>query len=131
MKHTVPQELLMLNRWQEAGAVVEMALLDPHGCSFFVDWGASARSTVADLRASTDFGATPARFRELVEVLRRNSPEFSTFWAMHDVQPKAYETKELLHYERGLLTIDFLAFDVSSAPGHQLLVHRERPANGS
>ncbi|WP_241199229.1 MULTISPECIES: helix-turn-helix transcriptional regulator [Rhodococcus] len=156
----VPQELLMLlQTWQEAGAVVldpvldvialnahaedlfsgfavrrnllEMVLLDPFGRSFFVDWEASTRSTVANLRASADFGATPGRFRELIEKLRRNSPEFPAFWAMHDVQPKTYETKELLHHERGLLTIDFHAFGVSSAPGHQLLVYRERLQNGS
>lgn len=151
----VPAELLtLLDTWQEAGAIVldpvldvialnaqaeelfsgfaarrnllEMVLLDPYGRLFFVDWAASARATVANLRASADFGETPARFRELIAELRRNSAEFPELWAMHDVAPKTHETKELLHHERGLLTIDFHAFGVSSAPGHQLLVYREQ-----
>lgn len=156
----MPQELcLLLNAWREAGAVVlgpvldvialnaraedlfsgfadrrnllEIVLLDPHGRSFFVDWESSARSTVANLRASADFGAEPARLRELVEELRRDSPEFSVFWAMHDVQPKTYEIEELLHHGRGVLKIDFHAFGVASAPGHQLRVYRKRLQNGS
>jgi transcriptional regulator with XRE-family HTH domain len=151
---TVPAELLsLLDTWRESGAIVldpvldviamneraeslfsgfdrtrnllEMVLLDPFGRSFFVDWEASAQSTVASLRSSADFGTTTTRLRELTNELRHNSPEFPALWARHDVKPKTHETKELLHHSRGLLTIDFHAFGVSSAPGHQLLVYQE------
>jgi len=155
IERNVPAELLiLLDTWSEAGAIVldpvldivalnarardlfsgfsttanllEMVLLDPHGRSFFVDWEASAQSTVANLRASADFTETPARYRELIATLRAESPEFPRFWDTHDVKPKTYETKDLYHPQRGLLTIDFHAFGVSSAPGHQLLVYQER-----
>jgi len=154
IEHNVPTELLLLlDTWREAGAIVldpvldivalnarardlfsgfstdnllEMVLLDPRGRDFFVEWEASAQSTVANLRASADFNETPARYRELVASLRAESPEFPGFWDMHDVKPKTYETKELLHPRRGLLTVDFHAFGVSSAPGYQLLVYQER-----
>jgi hypothetical protein len=150
----IPGELFaLLDAWREAGAIIldpvldivslneraeelfsgfasptnllEMVLLDPFGRTFFVDWEASARATVANLRASADFRTTPARFRQLVQTLRQKSPEFPALWAMHDVQPKTYERKELSHQLRGLLTIDFHAFGVASAPGHQLLVYEE------
>lgn len=155
IERNVPTELLMLlETWSEAGAFVldsvldivalnarardlfsgfsktgnllEMVLLDPHGRSFFVDWEASAQSTVANLRASADLTDTPAHYRELIAALRTTSPEFPRFWDMHDVKPKTYEKKELRHPRRGLLTIDFHAFGVSSAPSHQLLVYQER-----
>lgn len=151
----IPAELLsLLDTWREAGAIIldpvldvialneraedlfsgfattrnllEMVLIDPHGRSFFVDWEASAGSTVANLRASANYRTTPIRFHELMQFLQLNSPEFSGLWAMHNVRPKTHETKALRHQMRGLLTVDFHAFEVSSAPGHQLLVYRER-----
>lgn len=151
----MPAELLhLMNSWEEAGAIVldpvldilamnaraqdlfsgfaktanllEMVLLDPEGRSFFVEWEASAEATVANLRASADFATAPARFRDLIALLRRTSPEFPLLWSRHDVQPKTHETKQLLHHREGLLTLDFHAFGVASAPGHQLLVYQLR-----
>lgn len=153
----VPAELLvLLDSWEEAGAIVldplldilamnsraqdlfsgfaqtanllEMVLLDQQARTFFVDWEASAAATVANLRSSADFSTVPARFRELIALLRRTSPEFPELWLRHDVKPKTHETKELLHHREGLLTLDFHAFGVTSAPGHQLLVYQVRQA---
>jgi transcriptional regulator with XRE-family HTH domain len=156
----VPSELLtLLDSWKEAGAIVldpvldilamneraqdlfsgftstrnllELVLLDPAARTFFVEWEASAEATVANLRASADFAAVPTRLRQLMAKLRRESPHFPELWARHDVRPKMHETKQLLHHHRGLLTIDFHAFGVASAPGHQLLVYHERePLHG-
>ena len=150
----IPGELTaLLNSWHEAGAFVldpvldilamnakaeelfdgfastanllEMVLLDPQARSFFVDWDSSAEATVANLRASADFANQPARLRELVSTLRRDSPEFPELWARHDVRPKTHETKLLRHRVRGLITVDFHAFGVASRPGHQMLVYQE------
>lgn len=155
IERNVPAELLrLLDNWHEAGAIVldpvldvvafnpratelfsgfaaagnllEMVLLDPHGRIFFVDWEASAEATVANLRASADVIDSSARYQELIAALQADCPEFPALWGLHDVKPKTHETKELLHPRRGLLTIDFLALGVSSAPGHQILVYQER-----
>lgn len=151
----VPSELLdLLDSWREAGAIVldpvldvlamnekaeelfdgfaetsnllEMVFLDPEGRRFFVDWEASAEATVANLRASADFAATPARQLELLDELRAESPEFPAIWAKHDVRPKTHETKLLRHHTRGLLTAEFHAFNVASLPGYLLFVYNER-----
>jgi transcriptional regulator with XRE-family HTH domain len=151
----VPPELLaLMDSWEEAGAMVldplldivvlnsraaelfcgfsetanllEMVFLDPEGRRFYVDWEAAAEGTVANLRASADFSHTPARLTELLETLNSGSPEFADYWSRHDVQPKTHETKLLHHPIRGRLTADFHAFGVSSAPGYQLLIYRER-----
>ncbi|KIH98483.1 XRE family transcriptional regulator [Streptomonospora alba] len=154
----VPPELLnLMDSWHEAGAIVldpvldvlamnaaaqellsgfcetanllEMVLLDPEGRRFFVDWAASAEATVANLRASADFAVAPARLRELLTLLEAESPEFPALWARHDVRPKTHETKRLSHPTRGLISVDFHAFNVASVPGYQLLVYRERPGS--
>lgn len=151
----VPHELTsLLQSWHEAGAIVldpvldlvicnkkatdlfsgfsstgnllEMVLLDPYARRFFVEWTASAEATVANLRASADFAGLHARFRELLVKLRRESPEFPAMWDRHDVKPKTHESKELRHHRHGLLTVDFHAFGVVSAPGYQLLVYQEQ-----
>lgn len=113
----------------ETANLVEMVLLDPEGRRFFVEWEASAEATVANLRDSADFAGVPARLRELLDRLEAESPEFPGLWARHDVRPKTHETKVLRHPARGLLTIDFHAFDVTSVPGYKLLVYRENPGD--
>ncbi|MGY2079984.1 helix-turn-helix domain-containing protein [Modestobacter sp. SYSU DS0657] len=108
--------------------LVEMVMLDPVGRTFFVDWETAARSSVANLRASADFAATPRRFEELVRRLTRGSPAFAELWARHEVRVKTYATKDLMHPALGPLTVGFHAFQVPSAPGHQLVVYQELPA---
>ncbi|WP_433696950.1 helix-turn-helix transcriptional regulator [Nocardiopsis sp. CA-288880] len=116
----------LFSGFEETANLLEMVLLDPEGRRFFVDWEASAEATVANLRASADFAVAPARLRELLDRLEAESPEFPGLWARHDVRPKTHETKVLRHHARGLLSIDFHAFDVASVPGYQLLVYREK-----
>jgi transcriptional regulator with XRE-family HTH domain len=118
----------LFSGFEETANLLEMVLLDPEGRRFFVDWEASAEATVANLRASADFAVAPARLRELLDRLEAESPEFPGLWARHDVRPKTHETKVLRHPARGLLSIDFHAFDVASVPGYQLLVYREKEA---
>ncbi|TDQ54481.1 helix-turn-helix domain-containing protein [Actinorugispora endophytica] len=110
----------------ETANLVEMVLLAPEGRRFFVEWEASAEETVANLRASADFAVAPARLRELLGRLKAESPEFPGLWERHDVWPKTHETKVLRHPTRGLLSIDFHAFNVASVPGHQLLIYQEK-----
>lgn len=109
--------------------LVEMVFCDPAAREFFVDWDESAKSTVASLRASGAFCSTPHRFEALVARLETASPLFRELWARHEVQPKTYEVKQLRHSVAGELTIEFHAFGVSSAPGHQLLVYQIEPGS--
>jgi transcriptional regulator with XRE-family HTH domain len=120
--------------FEETANLLEMVLLDPEGRRFFVEWEASAEASVANLRDSADFAVAPARLRELLDRLEAESPEFPGLWARHDVRPKTHETKLLRHPARGLLSIEFHAFNVASVPGYQLLVYREgagSPRDGS
>ncbi|MFC3518379.1 helix-turn-helix transcriptional regulator [Streptomonospora nanhaiensis] len=116
----------LFSGFAETANLLEMVLLDPQGRRFFVEWRASAEATVANLRASADFAATPARLAELLDRLNAESPESPGLWARHDVAPKTHETKVLRHPARGLLRVDFHAFNVASVPGYQLLVYREQ-----
>ncbi|MDA0564188.1 helix-turn-helix transcriptional regulator [Streptomonospora sp. S1-112] len=116
----------LFSGFEETANLLEMVFLDPEGRRFFVEWDASAEASVANLRASADFAETPARLRELLDRLNAESPEFPALWARHDVRPKTHETKVLRHPERGLLNIEFHAFNVASVPGYQLLVYREQ-----
>lgn len=109
--------------------LVEMVFCDPAAREFFVDWEESAKSTVASLRATAEFASTPHRFKDLLARLEAASPRFRELWARHEVQPKTYEVKQLRHSTAGELTIEFHAFGVPSAPGHQLLVYQIEPGS--
>ncbi|MGY1855504.1 helix-turn-helix transcriptional regulator [Modestobacter sp. SYSU DS0290] len=114
--------------FEDTTNLVEMVMLDPVGRTFFVDWATAARACVANLRASADFAATPRRLDELVRRLTAGSPEFAELWARHEVKAKTYATKDLMHPVLGPITVGFHAFQVPSAPGHQLVVYQELPA---
>ncbi|WAM14774.1 helix-turn-helix transcriptional regulator [Rhodococcus sp. JS3073] len=109
--------------------LVEMVFCDPTAREFFVDWEESAKSTVASLRATAKFSSTPHRFTDLIARLEAASPRFCELWARHEVQPKTHEVKQLRHSTAGELTIEFHAFGVPSAPGHQLLVYQVEPGS--
>jgi transcriptional regulator with XRE-family HTH domain len=64
------------------------------------------RVWVAELRGAYARGGPRSHAAELVRALERESAEFRTLWAEHQVAEKALRTKRFVHPEVGELTLD-------------------------
>jgi transcriptional regulator with XRE-family HTH domain len=109
--------------------LVAMVFLDPAGRTFYTDWDRAASSCVANLRATGDVYVGARRRERLVEQLLAGSTDFTRLWSQHEVEPKTHDAKELYHPAVGTIRVQFDALEVSSMPGHQLVVYRAEPAS--
>ena len=111
--------------------LARMTFLDPAGLAFFADWHRAAEACVANLRLALGYDAHDHAALALVKELSAGSAHFDSLWARHDVRGKTREAKTFLHPEVGPLTLEFISFDVRSAPGQQLIVYRAEPFSSS
>lgn len=90
---------------------------------FGAAWSDQARRVVAQFRATHDLWAGDPAFVELLERLRRESPEFTTWWKMHDVRPSAAGRKQMDHPKKGLLRFEHASFQANDDPGLRLVIY--------
>jgi transcriptional regulator with XRE-family HTH domain len=111
--------------------LLRMTFLDPEGRRFYVDWNRAAEASVANLRAASVADPDDPALTALVEELLEGSEEFAALWNSHSVRGKTHEAKEFHHAAVGSVTLSYQAFDISSAPGQQLVVYQAEPASSS
>lgn len=111
--------------------LLRMTFLDPEGRRFYVDWAGAASASVANLRAASVADRTDPALLALVEELSEGSPEFRALWNAQSVRGKTHEAKEFHHPAVGRITLSYQAFDVTAAPGQQLVVYQAEPASPS
>lgn len=104
--------------------IARMVFLDPFGRSFFTDWERATASSVANLRLALGHTGSADEVRALVIEAHGASALFRELWDRHDVRGKTHEAKEFRHPDVGDLLLEYNAFDVRSAPGHQLIVYQ-------
>jgi len=105
--------------------------LDPAAPVFYRDWNSAALSSVAGFRMATGTAPDNPRVRELLDHLRRTSPEFERMWQRGDARSKAAEVKTLVHPDVGEVTLRVQTFDVRSSPGQQLVIYHAEPSTAS
>ena len=99
-------------------------LTDPDARGLFgTTWSAEAKRMVAQFRATHDFWAGDPAFLDLLERLRRGSPEFATWWEAHDVRSGAAGRKLLNHPEKGLLRFEYATFQANDDPALRLVIY--------
>ncbi|MFJ6548069.1 helix-turn-helix domain-containing protein [Microbacterium sp. NPDC091676] len=81
--------------------------LDEASRDFYVDWESGAAATVALLRAEAGRDPQDKALRELIGELSTASPEFSGFWAAHDIRIRHEGTKRLQHPQVGLVELTY------------------------
>lgn len=111
--------------------ILRMTFLDPEGPRFYVDWQRAAEAAVANLRAAVGARIDSAEVAELVAELNAASPDFAELWSRQNVRGKTLEAKQFHHREVGAIALHYLAFDVRSAPGQQLVVYQAEPGTAS
>ena len=78
---------------------------------------------VAQFRATHDLWAGDPAFVELLERLRRGSPEFEGWWKAHDVRAAAAGRKQMSHPRKGLLRFEHASFQAEDDPALKLVIY--------
>ncbi|QKT12015.1 helix-turn-helix transcriptional regulator [Rhodococcus sp. W8901] len=79
----------------------------PTARSLFVDWEATARASVAQLRTMNAHCPTDPYLLDLVSDLESADPTFHHLWASHAVGPRRHTRKDLDHPDLGTISYDF------------------------
>jgi len=90
---------------------------------FGAGWSDEARRMVAQFRATYDDWAGDSAFAQLLEQLRRGSPEFVAWWEAHEVRGTASGRKILNHPKQGLLQFDYSSFQANDDPALKLVIY--------
>jgi hypothetical protein len=88
-----------------------------------LDWQSVARFAVVAFRADTARAGASANVQELVDELRRLSPESEMMWRENDVRTHGGGTKHLRHPVAGLLALEYSAFSIDGRPDLSLVVY--------
>ena len=96
----------------ERNAIYQL-FLGPRMRGMLVNWEGHARECVARLRAIYARNVDDPWFNELVELLRKGSPEFAGWWSAGDVKVEHDGVKCYEHPEAGRLSFDFTVLDVA------------------
>jgi len=92
-----------------------------------VDWEGTARGVLALFRADRGRYADDPRFAEVIDDLRRVSPEFGRWWPRHDVREHAAERKEIEHPVVGRLVLEPTTLQLVGSPDLKLVVYAPLP----
>ncbi len=90
-----------------------MIYLSPGAVDFYPDWEKAARAKTAQLRTAVAADPDDPYLRDLVAELTAHSAEFRRIWALHEVQVRGNEEKELRHPRLGDLTLSWEVLSVS------------------
>ena len=78
---------------------------------------------VAQFRMTHDLWAGDPAFAELIERLRRGCPDFSGWWADHDIRAVASGRKTLFHPRMGKLAFAYSTFQSNEDPALKLAIY--------
>ena len=87
------------------------------------EWEMIARTMVAVFRADIARAGATESVQELIDDLRRTSPEFKKMWQGNDVIGRSEGTKNIHHPTAGKLTMEFSSFTVDGRPDLNMIVY--------
>lgn len=91
---------------------------------FGAGWEAEAKRMVALFRATHDFWAGDPAFTDLLARLRKGCPEFTRWWATHDIGGANAGRKQISHPKRGVLRFEHTSFQANDDPSLKLVIYR-------
>lgn len=94
----------------------------PAARTVFPEWSEVASAAVHALHLNAGLFPADARIKEVVSDLAGNSVEFRDLWNDQSVGSLARAFKVFVHPDAGRIELTYQTFDVTDAPGQQLLV---------
>jgi transcriptional regulator with XRE-family HTH domain len=104
-----------------------LTFMDPARREMHVDWERGSRLLVAKFRADSARYLGDPEFEELIQALRKSSPEFCRAWKRHEVARGGEGRKELHHPLAGLLAFSHAVFNPAEAPEQRLILYSPLP----
>ena len=93
------------------------------------DWDELAPLSLAMFRADSARYAGDPDFERLIALLKKQSPEFRSWWPRHDVTHQPSTVKRIRHPSAGQLVFEYMSLDVTDRPGMRLVICT--PSGGS
>lgn len=90
---------------------------------FGATWAEVAKRMVAQFRATHDLWAGDPAFRDLLERLRTQCPEFEGWWEAHDVSGAAAGRKSIVHPSKGKLRLEYVSFQANDDAALKLVIY--------
>ena len=106
---------------------VWLTFTDPRRREMFPDWEKSSRLLVAKFRADSARHLGDPAFDELIDALRRTSPDFNRAWKRHEVADGGEGRKEVRHPVAGVLAFEHAVFQPVVASGQRLVLYSPLP----
>ena len=76
-----------------------------------------------EFRTTHDLWAGDPAFVDLLDRLRRGSPEFAGWWKAHDIRDVAAGIKWMVHPKKGALRFQHASFQCNDDPGLKLVIY--------
>ena len=106
---------------------VWLHFMDPARRERFPDWERSARLLVAKFRADSARYLGDPEFEQMINALRRSSPEFCTAWKRHEVSSPSPGRKWLQHPIVGPMVFEHAVFHPGEEPEQRLVLYSPLP----
>jgi transcriptional regulator with XRE-family HTH domain len=103
--------------------ILRRIFFDPQLRAVHQDWQSVARFAVAAFRADIARAGASANVQELVDELRRLSPEFEMMWRENDVRTHSGGTKQFRHPLVGVLAVEYSALSIDGRPDLSLVIY--------
>lgn len=97
----------------------------------YTNWDVYARSLLGRFRSTCGKYIDDPWFCQLVDELKAVSPEFKTWWSLHDVIDDSGAYKQFNHPKAGLMDFESSCFDVPDNSGVRLFIHAPVPGTNT
>ena len=101
--------------------------VDPKYKQLYVDWSLHAKDLLGRFRAACGQFIEDAWLAQFVDDLKAQSPEFSEWWQLHEIETNGEKFKQLNHPEAGILDFEVSSFGVADNSGLIMIVHTPVP----
>lgn len=118
----------LFRHWPFSRNLMEYVFRAPDARSFYADWPAVARNSVAGFHLTHGEAPNDPRVREVLAGLL-GKQAFADLWNRHDVRGKSLDRKSFQHPEVGPVALTMQTFGVRAAPGQELVVYHAEPGS--